>query len=301
MDHISNKIVREIIRMEKLSDKPITDFNHQDFVVLLNSLGCYSKQSFWNIQSSLRKYITNVDPLSPALQHLNSVEFEEVSSSFERIYFPNLEVLQSVLNASIHSIVDGFGYEAYDTTSAIVYLAWMGFSVNESVNLQKKQVLIDERMILTTGGKTVTIPDGMIGLFKRYKDAVEYQKVMRNACEGVSICFYKPSPYLLRTHTSEQLTPAIVANTLSKLSSMSKIEQKWHYQKILLSGKFCKGHLLDKHDLFPDVPEGLKDKKRKAELIKFYEQVFDVEFANYHDLSRFYSQYNVWKKCFYSE
>ena len=301
MNHVSNKIVREIARVEKLNDKPITSFSHDDFVSLLNSLGCYSRQSFWNIQSSLRKYIMDIDQFSPALQQLNTVEFDEVSSSFEKIYFPNLEVLQSILEVAIDSIVDGFGREAYDTASAIVYLAWMGLSVKEAVNLQKTQVLIDEHMILTDEGKMLAVPDSMIGLFKRYKNASEYRKVMRNACEGVSICFYKPSVYLLRTHTSEQLSSSMVANTLSKLSSMSKIEQKWQYQKILLSGKFCKGHILDKHDLFPDVPEGLKDKKRKMELIKFYEQVFDMEFTKYSDLSRFYSQYQVWKKCFYSE
>ncbi|OUO16175.1 hypothetical protein [Flavonifractor sp. An4] len=218
-------------------------FTKEEFVAMFNSMRIRHTRTLPNHKAVVMFYIRYLiaHGVLPAEQEkiLASVTVDDLSiKDGKHIYYhKNLATLQAAINDSVRS-ADSYDDTLYDLPSAILYLAWYGFTEDEIINFRKDAVLEDGVM---KGDEKIEMPYEICRLFERLRDAEGYYQQAR----GLIFHKYMYSEYLIRTERNPQIDLDNMRGMLYRLNAIAGRVYSLRYDVVYTSGIFYRAYRLE--------------------------------------------------------
>lgn len=241
---VFNQVWKKVEAYEQETGRTLdSGFTKEEFVAMFNSMRIRHAGTFPNHKAAVMHYIRYLiaNGCLPANQEqiLASVTTDDLSikNSKHIHYFKNLAMLQEAINDSVRSS-ESYDDTLYDLPSAILYLAWYGFTENEIINFRKDAVLEDG---IIKGNDKIEMPYEICRLFERLRDADGYYQQAR----GVIFHKYMYSEYLIRTERNPQIDLDNMRGMLYRLNAIAGRVYSLRYDVAHLSGIFYRAYRLE--------------------------------------------------------
>lgn len=242
--NVFSQIWKKVEAYEQESGKSLDNgFTKEEYVSMFNSMRIRHAGTLPNHKAVVMHYVRYLiaNGVLPAEQEqiLASVTTDDLSikNSKHVHYFKNLAMLQNAISDSVRA-AGNYDDTLFDLPSAILFLAWYGFTEEEIINFRKDAVLEDGVM---HGDEKIEMPYEVCRLFERLRDADGYYQQAR----GLIFHKYMYSEYLIRTERNHQIDLDNMRGMLYRLNSIAGRVYSLRYDVVYLSGVFCRAYRLE--------------------------------------------------------
>ena len=241
---VFSQVWKKVEAFEKDTGKSLdAGFTKEEFISMFNSMRIRHTFTFPNHKAAVMHYIRYLiaNEVLPTDQEqiLASISVDDLSikDSKHIHYYKNLAMLQEAIADSVRSS-DSYDDTLYDIPSAILYLAWFGFTEDEILNFKKADVLEDGVM---KDGVKIEMPYEVCRLIERLRDAEGYYQ----QAKGLIFHKYMWSEYLIRTERNPQIDIVKMRGMLSRLNAIAGRVYSLRYDVVYQSGIFYRAYRME--------------------------------------------------------
>lgn len=242
-------VLSRLQEYEKEIGKEFSEFSEEEVIRLFQWMKMNTTSTFRNVKSNIYlpylKWLgMNGSPNAEIVaEQLKSIQFSdiEISSGYEREFFESFASLRSAIRQTAYQhCSDTEGIGKYDLITAILYLAWCGVKKEEAVVLRKEDVMEQNgSLFLRESGRMVWVNPKAAAHFAMFRDSGGFTVLTSQLVSKEE--HYMPSPYLLRSKRSSQISVVNLVNMVSKFNDLaqeSEVSKFFRYDRIYLSGRF---------------------------------------------------------------
>lgn len=306
------RVARKIIDYSNGIKKSIQNFEPNDAVDYIRSCNPYGNRGIRWVKTTSNNFlrwlkIKGID-CDQTIESIENIRKTDIicSDNFAKWYFKSSKDIKSKLDLYIKNIClnESTHESVYDTTKAILYLAWAGGELTDIANIKLNDINRGKgTLLLPYTQKEKVVDEDIFEFIDTYSKASFFYKKGKKANGDYLKFSYKPSQYLIRTTKSEHLSNAAIMNMVSRFNDIdNNWPQEFLIKKIRLSGIFSRAYKMQFEIGLLDFDRNKRKSFTEEELI-LYSILFETPFNSKRtSLDKLYDmivQYQNYKLFFY--
>lgn len=303
-EHLMPKYKKAYDTFAEGEDKPIQEFNKEDFIRVLRKVNIRRSYSFDNRKYQLSRYIRYLMAHGKCdysvLQVLRSVSFNDIlqgeKNMFYESYFASLDdLLSHVMDIIEEHLEANYNYEYDDILTAFI-LVWYDFDEDEVPEILKADLDPQHHTIKKPStGEIVEIEKNAFSIIYRYSNTTS-RKLRKFGRETLAYEHFIDSQYLFRSMKSPKVAPKVLNRYINTMKSWGiDSDKKFLPRKIRLSGLYYRIYVWESENgSLLDAPTEFKVKMLGIGKIVSENQSLRM-------VRQEYRSYNLWKDFYYGE